>query len=185
MKLDFLLNLMIDKMNDKRKKDVLKMAEAVEDANSTGDSKKAIVPSTVNPSIEKKLLKADEIIATKKLEIPKCHVKPINGRMFLIEISGYDLKSPGGLILPQKMMPKKNDDMEDIKRYFLVDWDTGEIPQAIQDKLCVGLEVNPFMNEAESFRFPRVIDWQGNNIFIVMHYTELAGISKIKPEIVE
>lgn len=170
-------------MKEKRKKEINEMANSIDDVRQYPMTKEeSFQGSSVGPDIKKRLLKADEIIATKKLEIPKCQVKPMNGRMFIKEVSGYELKSPGGLILPQKMMPKKNDDMEDIKRYFLVDWDHEEIPDHIQRFFEVGLEVNPFLNEAENFVFPKVVDWQGNNVFIVMHYTELAGVSRVRPE---
>jgi hypothetical protein len=136
--------------------------------------------------MEKEKRNSDKIIATKKLEIPKCFSIPVNGRIYVVSIASSDLRSPGGLILPQLYAPKKDDSLQDIKRYFVVAWDKDEIPEKIQEKLEVGIELNPFLPpEAQNWSLPKVIDWQANQIFEVLHYTELAGISSVKPEIVE
>lgn len=175
-------------MKEKRKKEIRLMADAIDDRRKyplTHEEtyKQSMVSSE---TLMKKLKTAEEILATKKLVIPKCLIEPTNGRIFVIDVSGYELKSPGGLILPPKFGPKKDDSVADIKRYFVVDWDKKEIPQSIQQYLKVGIEVNPFLNEtAENFDFPKVIDWQGNNIFKCIHYTELAGISRVEPQEVD
>lgn len=173
-------------MKEERKKDIKLMADAIDHRKYPMTPEESYQQSTVSPDIKKKLLKADEIIATKKLEIPVCKLIPTNGRIYVIEVTSSDLKSPGGLILPQLFGMKKDDSMADVKRYFVVAWDKIGIPVDIANLLTVGIEVNPFLSEdAIGYRLPKVVDWQGNNIFYVLHYTELAGISSVQPEIVE
>jgi hypothetical protein len=181
-------------LHERRKKDIREMTKDIEDHEKNRFMKQypltpkdAFDTSSVSPEIiKKKLPTPEEILATKKLEIPKCLLIPVNGRIYLIEVASSELRSPGGLILPQKLAVKKNDQMADIKRYFVVTWDPDGIPQEIQNRLQLGIEVNPFLPEhAEEWDLPRVIDWQGGNVFKVAHYTELAGISSVKPEIVE
>ena len=179
-------------MKEKRKKEIKEMASAIDNTTGTTGPHCDIAndhytPSSVSPEIERKMITpAEKIIATKNLEIPKCLSTPVNGRIYIIDVASSELRSPGGLILPQKYAAKKNDELVDIKRYFVVAWDKDEIPPSIQDKLEVGIEINPFYPEnAEEWNLPRVIDWQTGNIFKFVHYTELAGISSVKPEIVE
>jgi hypothetical protein len=175
-------------MKKERKKEVREMASAIDDQKAPNATKfpfekgmEGIERKKVDPSVKK----ADEIIATKKLEIPVCKTKPVNGRIYVISIAGEDMKTPGGLILPPTFQAKKNMDVEGIRRYFVVAWDVVEIPLSVQSYLSVGIEVVPFLpQDAEGFSLPRVIDWMGNNIFEVLHYTELAGISEVKPELV-
>lgn len=179
-------------MDSKRKKDISKMAEAIDaqpqpkkgfpfEKGMNEIERKTIDPRAIKPKA------ANEIIATKKLEIPKCEQWPTNGRIYVISVAGNDMKTPGGLILPPTFKVKKNEDVEGIRRYFVVDWDhSSDIPEHIQGKLSVGIEVNPFLpQDAIDFQLPRVIDWNTGNIFEVLHHTELAGISKIIPEKVE
>lgn len=136
--------------------------------------------------VRKKVKSPEEIIATKKLDIPVCHNAPVNGRIYVISVAGSDMKTPGGLILPPTLAMRKDDSVIGFRRYFVVDWDKDEIPESIQKKLSPGIEVNPFLPEdATNFRLPRVVDWDGSNIYEVLHYTEIAGISRNKPEIVE
>lgn len=175
-------------MKKTRKEDIRKMAEAID--QPTPQSKKfpfekgmgEIKRKTINP---RDISPADKIIATKSLEIPVCKQTPVNGRIYVISVAGFDMKTPGGLILPPTFKAKKNEDVEAVRRYFVVAWDKLDIPKIIQDKLSVGIEVNPFIPDAEEYRLPRVIDWNTNQIFEVLHYTELAGISDVIPEIVE
>lgn len=174
-------------MKKERKKEVREMASAIDDQKSP-DAKKfpfekgmeGIERSKINPSVKK----ADDIIATKKIEIPKCELWVTNGRIYVVSVAGEDMKTPGGLILPPTFKVQKNEQVEGVRRYFVVDWDhSDDIPQHVQDKLSVGLEVSPFLpQDAIDFQLPRVIDWNTGNIFEVLHYTELAGISKIAPE---
>jgi len=125
---------------------------------------------------------ASDIIATKKLEIPKTALTPTNGRIYVVSVAGNDMKTPGGLILPPTFAMQKNDQVEGVQRYFVVAWDAEEIPENIKKCLSVGIEVNPFLPwEAQDWKLPRVVDWETGNIFDVIHYTELAGISKNKP----
>ena len=147
----------------------------------------SFAPGEVSSDIQrKKLHTAAEIIATKKLEIPKCLSTPVNGRIYVLQVSGSETKTAGGLILPHKLNLKKNDEVVDYPRYFCVAWDKDEIPPKLQEKLSVGLELNPFVPEdAIGFSFPKLIDWQTGNQFEVIHYTELGGISSVLPDIVE
>jgi len=118
----------------------------------------------------------------KALEIPRCEIVPLNGRVFVIEVAGKELKSSSGLWLPFKMANKKDDSSQSPNRYFVVAWDHIEIPKGISDFLQVGMEVNPFLpEEATNWSLPRVIDWNTGNVFKILHYTELAGMSKITP----
>jgi len=182
-------------MNEKRKKEINNMADAIESVGQTIDRELGTISDRNKPFpsgevsediIRKKISPADKIIATKALEIPKCLAIPVNGRIYCVEIKGSELKSPGGLILPVKLSQKKNDDVDDWPRFFVVKWDENGIPKEIRDKLSVAVEVFPFMpEEAIGYMFPRVVDWNTGNIFKSLHYTELAGISTVKPEVVE
>lgn len=177
---------------EERRKEIITMADAIGgDKLPSTDKDNFILNRTMVTSPaeilakkqSEKLRSAAEIIATKKLEIPKCRIMPVNGRIYVVSVAGSDMKSPGGLILPPTFGVKKNEQVENVKRYFVVAWDTIGIPPDIQDLLTVGIEVLPFLPQnAEEWDLPRVIDWQGNNIFEVLHYTELAGVSSVKPE---
>ena len=161
-------------MDYKRKEEIKDMADSV--GHDDFKIEKKIVHGTpIVKSIK-------EIIATKKLEIPKTELLPTNGRIYVVSVAGNDMKTPGGLILPPTFAMQKNDQVEGVQRYFVVTWDTDEIPEKIQKHLSVGIEVNPFLPwEAQEWKLPRVVDWETGNIFDVIHYTELAGISKNKP----
>lgn len=179
-------------MKEKRKKEIGLMAEAI-DQSSPDRTKypftkeESFAPGEISSDIQrKKIQTAAEIIATKKLEIPKCLSKPVNGRIYVLQVSGSETKTAGGLILPHKLNLKKNDEVVDYPRYFCVAWDKDEIPPKLQEKLAVGVELNPFVPEdAIGFTFPKIIDWQTGNSFEVIHYTELGGISSVLPEVVE
>jgi len=170
-------------MNSKRNKEIKEMADDIGHKEDFQLKQSKISPlGIINKKETEKLRAAAEIIATKKLVIPKCFTIPTNGRIFVIDVSGSEMRTPGGLILPPTMLQKKDDSMEGAKRYFVVCW-AEDIPEEIKKYLCVGIEVNPFLPEhAEEWDLPRVIDWQGDNIFKVIHYTELAGVSSVKPE---
>jgi hypothetical protein len=178
-------------MKESRKKEINTMADAIEHVATTNpqDFNKGgkFAPGEISSDIQrKKLQTAAEIQATKKLEIPKCLSIPTNGRIYVVSVAGTDMKTPGGLILPPTFAMQKNDQVEGVKRYFVVAWDKDEIPPKFQEKLTVGIEVNPFLPwAAEEWKLPRVIDWDSGNIFEVIHYTELAGVSSNIPEIVE
>lgn len=180
-------------MKNQRKKEIRTMAEAIEHTATAADRKypmtkeESFAPGEISSDIiRKKGQSPEDIIATKKLEIPNCYTIPVNGRIFVVDVAGSDMKTPGGLFLPPTMSVKKNDQVEGVKRYFVVAWDAVGIPKEVKDLLEVGIEVNPFLPEhAEEWDLPRVVDWNGNNIFKVIHYTELAGIGSVKPEVVE
>lgn len=172
-------------LKEDRRKEIEQMSNMVGHNDFTIEKKMVTSPAEL---MEKKRLEklrsAQEIVATKKLEIPKCLSIPVNGRMYVITVAGTDMRSPGGLILPPTFKTKKNDEVEGINRYFVVAW-AEDIPEEIKKHLCVGAEVHPFLPDAEGWTLPRVVDWMGNNIFHVLHYTELNGVSAIKPEEVE
>ena len=141
-------------MNEKRKKEINTMADAIDHVSgSAADyfekhpdlTKDSFAPGEIPNDIQRKKLKTSaEIIATKKLEIPKCLSVPINGRIYVISVAGTDMKTPGGLILPPTYAMMKNDDVLGVRRYFVVAWDKEGIPSDIQEKLVVGIEVHPF-----------------------------------------
>jgi hypothetical protein len=180
-------------MEEKRKKEIKSMADAIEHVATAADKKLGTLSDRntfhhgeVSADIIRKRTKADEIIATKKLEIPVCKSIPINGRIYVVSVKGDDMVTPGGLILPPTFGTKKNDQVEGVNRYFVVAWDKIGIPAEISDLLCTGIEVHPFLPQnAEEWQLPRVVDWDGNHFYDVLHYTELAGISSNRPEIVE
>jgi hypothetical protein len=127
----------------------------------------------------------EELATTLRIDIPKCNLIPVNGRIYVIEIEGKEHRTPGGIIMQHKLNIKKDDSLKNVKRYFVVDWDHVSIPQYIQDILCVGIEVAPFLpQEAEEWSLPKVIDWQTGQEFLLIDSMELAGISKTKPDIV-
>jgi hypothetical protein len=183
-------------MKEERKREINEMAKAVDDklgpSHPLHSSKRYddfdLVKKTITGAEAAKIgaayhtSLAEKIIATKKLEIPKTELLPTNGRIYVVSVAGNDMKTPGGLILPPTFAMQKNDQVEGVQRYFVVAWDTEEIPESIKSKLSVGIEVNPFLPwEAQDWKLPRVVDWETGNIFDVIHYTELAGISKNKP----
>lgn len=130
----------------------------------------------------------EEIAFTRRIDIPVCKKIPVNGRIFLIETAGSESKTEAGIIVPHKYRSKKGEDMsvKDVNRYFVVKWDTDEIPEKMQSKLHVGVEVSPFLpQEAEEWSLPIIIDFETGNQFLVAHYTELCGISETLPEEVE
>jgi hypothetical protein len=175
-------------MKEKRKKEIDTMANGIEDKRKYPMTKEeSFAPGEIPSDIQrKKLSEADRILATKKLEIPACKCIPVNGRIYVISVAGSDMKTPSGLILPPTFGTKKNEQVEGVKRYFVVAWDALGIPKEICDLLLVGREINPFLPQnAEEWQLPRVVDWDGNNIFEVVHYTELAGVSETIPEEVE
>jgi hypothetical protein len=170
-------------MKEERKREINEMANAIDNRKPEFGNFE-LKKSTVDPRIVNK--KAEEIIATKKLEIPKTALTPTNGRIYVVSVAGNDMKTPGGLILPPTFAMQKNDQVEGVQRYFVVAWDIDEIPVNIKKYLSVGIEVNPFLPwEAQDWKLPRVVDWETGNIFDVIHYTELAGISLNKPKPIE
>jgi hypothetical protein len=177
-------------MEEKRKKEINEMADNIgHPSDEQGDRESPVLSGVVSPGLvtedfRQKFVKAEEEIEYKSIEIPKCESEPVNGRIYVIDAPGKQIKSKvANLILPQRMAPKKDDSMQEIKRYFVVAWDTVDIPESIRAKLAVGKEVNPFLpEEALNWSLPKVIDWVTGNVFLTIHYTELAGISKFDPE---
>lgn len=169
-------------MKKERKREIEEMASGIGHTDDNFKIEKKVVTSPAE-TLRSSVKKPEEIIATKKLEIPVCKSTPVNGRIYVVSVAGADMKTPGGLILPPTFGTKKNEQVEGVKRYFAVAWDKDEIPKSILDKLRVGIELNPFLPQnAEEWQLPRIVDWMGNNIFEVIHWSELAGISSVQPE---
>lgn len=173
-------------MKEKRKEEIKEMVNEVghnddfELKTGTIDTALTVNMTPVKPKT------AEEIINTLRIDIPKCEIIPVNGRIFVVEITGSETKTASGIILPHKMAIKKNDQVQDLCRYFVVTWDKDGIPPEVSDKLSVGLEVVPFLPpEAQEWTLPKVIDWNTAREFKVLHYTELAGVSAIMPVEVE
>lgn len=178
-------------MKKKRTDDVLRMAEAIEDnftfvgnpeLHEISHKKVSSVPGESSAEIlRKKIVSADDIMKISKVEIPKCETTPVNGRIFVVEVDGSETVTPSGIILPHKLAVKKSDEVRSICRYFVVAW-AEDIPDDVKELLYKGIEVNPFLpQEAEEWNLPKVIDFNTGGIFKVIHYTELAGVSDIKP----
>ena len=178
-----------------KKEDVKKLSESIEEGASIPsipvlDKRKSreeilmeadeYIPPKINQN------KADQIMGSMKIEIPKCYSTPVNGRIYVIDLPGNEMRTDGGIILPMKMKENKAGSMKDIRRYFVVAFDKYGIPPEICEQLKIGIEVNPCLpQEAEEWTLPVVVDWHTSNVFSVIHYTELAGISNIDPEEVE
>lgn len=169
-----------------------KLADEVKDANdyyqipkSPGDSINPADLHDMRLPRKEGIKTFEEIAFTKKIEIPKCLVRPVNGRIFVIETDGSEMKTAAGIIIPQKMKDKKDESMKNIQRYFVVAW-AKDIPTEILDMLSIGIEVNPFLpQEAEEWTLPIVVDWSTGNRFKSVHYTEIAGVSDVIPTKVE
>jgi len=126
----------------------------------------------------------EEIAFTKRIDIPVCKITPVNGRIFAVETAGSESKTDAGLIIPHKYKSKKGEEMaiKDVNRYFVVAFDKDGIPSEIGGKLCVGIEIFPFIpQEAEDWSLPVVTDFETGNQFLSVHYNELAGISQTIP----
>jgi len=167
-------------MSKKRSEDIKAMSDNIEDQESktVSDFDYVSTPS-VNP--EDMLIKKLPEIVQKEITIPKCNIQPINGRIYVIEEKSNAVKSRSGLLLPFTMAIKKDDSVTAVNRYFVVTW-AGDIPKEISDQLAVGTEIYPFFpEEALNWSIPRIIDWSTGIEFKVVHYTELSGISRIKP----
>ena len=175
-----------------KEKDKENIANSIDDSttNAAGKFPQSGTAKDLNPADLPKLEKRsyEDIASTRRLDIPACKKIPINGRIFVIETAGSETKTEAGLILPHKYRSRKGEDIDikDVNRYFVVKWDRDEIPQSIQDKLHVGIEVSPFLpQEAEDWSLPVIIDFETGNQFSVIHYNELAGISETLPTVVE
>lgn len=167
---------------EEREKRNERLASAIDDQTPQDVRKYPMTKDESLPPITKPR-SYQEIAQTLRIDIPVCNLTPVNGRIYVIEKPAMETKTPGGIIIERRMQIKKDDRAEGMKRYFVVAWDQFEIPEPIRNRLVVGMEVNPFLpQEAEEWSLPRVIDWSTGNEFQSIHYTELAGISKIKPE---
>lgn len=169
-------------MNKKEKEQI---SNAIEDHKSASEAIIETTKRSVNPAdFSTQDLPRIENDEEKELriEIPKCLSRPVNGRIFVISIANQPQKSLSGLWIPRLYAEKKDQSMKSIDRFFIVAW-ASDIPPEIKDHLKVGIEVGVFIpQEAEGWSLPKYIDWQTGNEFPVVHFTELAGISKVQPE---
>lgn len=175
-----------------KEKDRQNISSSIEDSktDAAGKFSQSGTAKDLNPADLPKLSNRsyEDIASTRRLDIPVCKKIPINGRIFVIETSGSETKTEGGIILPHKYRSRKGEDMEikDVNRYFVVNWDKDEIPQSIQEKLRIGIEVSPILpQEAEEWKLPVIIDFETGNQFALIHYSELAGISETLPTVIE
>jgi co-chaperonin GroES (HSP10) len=167
----------------------LRIADSIEDS----PVKRRLASSdidTINPADlpRQKQKSYEEIAYSKRIDIPPCMKIPVNGRLYVIETAGSESKTDAGIIIPHKYRSKKGEDTEirDVSRYFVVRWDRDGIPEEIQNKLHVGIEISIFLpQEAEDFKLPVMVDFETGSQFLIVHYNELAGISETVPQIVE
>jgi len=174
-----------ERRNKEREKRIALLSDAIDHQDTPNPKKYPLTKSEsfIGPLPKKEGLKYEEIASVRKIEIPKCLSQPINGRIYVIEAAGGETVTQGGIVIAHRLNVRKNESTESIKRYFVVAYDIDDIPQSIVSKLSIGIEVNPFLpQEAEEWSLPKVIDWQTGNTFKSLHYTELAGISMVKPE---
>lgn len=177
---------------EEREKRNQRLSEAIEDQKEPQRGVMFPITKKVDPNfngatLPKKEKQTYEDIAKKrKIEIPKCHIKPYNGRILVISVPADETVTESGIILPFKMKDGKDGSIKDMRRYFVAAIDHEGIPKHIADDLYVGKEVNPFLpQEAEEWNLPKVVDWYTGTMFESIHYTELAGGSTIYPEKVE
>lgn len=165
-----------------------RIADAIEDQKPQDEAKYPMSATGFNNPPKLKNKSYEEIAFSKRIDIPICKKIPVNGRIFAIETAGSETKTDAGLILPHKYKSKKGEDMsiKDVNRYFVAKWDNEGIPEIISNKLHIGIEISPMIpQEAEEWSLPVIIDFETGNQFLVIHYTELGGISETLPEVVE
>lgn len=136
------------------------------------------------PRVGKKSYK--DITATSVIELPKNEVKPVFGRIFCIAQDPGEMKTGGGIILPNthNAPEAKGGRKRELMRYWVVDVADDckvTVPVARKSeerrKLERGDEVYPFIpQEAEEWTFPTVFDFYLNQEYLVIHETELAGV---------
>ena len=169
----------------------LRIAGSIEDSPAVRErAMESSNTDMMNPSDLPKLKQKsyEEIANTRRIDIPLCKKIPVNGRLYVIETAGSESKTDAGIIIPHKYRSKKGEDTEirDVSRYFVVRWDSEGIPEEINRKLHVGIEISIFLpQEAEDFKLPVMVDFETGNQFLIIHYNELAGISESIPQIVE
>lgn len=128
-----------------------------------------------SPFTEAELSKYQELISKMIIEIPYNKIKPVNQRIFCIEVDPHEQKTEGGIIIPTQfaLSEAKGGRTRKLRRYFVVDLaDDCTIP------VKRGMEIYPFIPiEAEAWSFPEVYDWEAGKIYITLHQTEIHGIS--------
>ena len=140
-------------------------------------SKKELQPDNL-PKVGSKSYK--DITAVSVLEIPTIGLKPINGRIIVLDTDPGEVKTPGGIIRATKYRSaeSKGGKTRKLRRYYVI---------AVADDCTLdiarGDEVHPFIpDQAEDWSFTEVFDYYTNDWYYVFHETELAGITKTKLE---
>jgi hypothetical protein len=133
----------------------------------------------------KKVKSPEEILGELVVELPRNTIKPVNGRIFLYEVSADEVKTKAGILLPTSHIVQKQDRQmsREIRRYYVldtaVDCQVTFIPHGEIEprKLRRGDEVFPFFpEEMENWSLPKVIDWNNNAMrYCVVHETEIGG----------
>jgi co-chaperonin GroES (HSP10) len=116
------------------------------------------------------------------VNVPKNILKPVMGRIFVIEVSAPERKKSNIILPTHYQKGEKAHEIVQLKRYIVVDVD----PQTeIYKKydLRRGDEVTPFIPEgAVKLDWPFVVDWgNGGETYLVFHETEIGGIIKLEP----
>lgn len=140
---------------------------------------------------------------TKVITIPNLMIRPMQGRIFCIEVEPdpIQLSRIANLILPTTIKQRKDfptgpENIEvKLKRYFVVDVaDDVSIKllsvtpmiggkEGKKRKLQKGDEVIPFIPQGiVGFEFPVVMDWNTNQKVLSFHYTEIAATSCSVPK---
>jgi len=178
-------------MKEKRKKELESIAKdlAEDDIRKYPLSpEEFFAPGMIGVDINRKKVKsADEILNELVIELPRNHAKPVNQRLFVLEVIADEVKTKGGIILATSFTQQKQERQvtKEIKRYYVIDvahdCTLSFIPYGEKEKRIVqrGDEVFPFFpEEMLEWSIPRIIDWDNSAArYCVVHESELAGAS--------
>lgn len=117
------------------------------------------------------------------VNVPKNVLKPVMGRIFVMEVSAPERKK-SNIILPTNYQKgEKVYETVQLKRYIVIDVDP-ETEIYKRHNLRRGDEVTPFIPEgAVKLDWPFVIDWgNGGEAYFVFHETEIGGIIKLSDD---
>lgn len=125
-------------------------------------------------------------------EIPSSTFKPQNGRIFCIaRTSGY-VQTESGLSIVKGGMVEVDGQkgVLEYKRYFVAEVSDditidqlNVIENKKKRKIRIGDEVIPFYPpKLTGFDFPTIFDWNKAVEFVMFHFTEIAGTSKLVPQ---
>lgn len=131
-----------------------------------------------------------------ELEIPVNKLKPVNGRIFCVEVVP-ELKTTSGLVLPQSYQRSdaKGSRKIERRRYFVVDV-ANNIKNMEEVKFTDNNgkkrspqrfdEVTPlYVEDVEEYHWPKAYDYATGKEYTVFHYTELQGIQSTELLILE